>query len=120
MESRDIARIVHEANRAYCQTLGDGSQCCWDDAPEWQRTSAVLGIEAVRDGTAGTAEEQHESWLDEKRRTGWTYGSVKDPDAKTHPCMVPYAELPVEQQFKDHLFRAIVLTCLGHGPDTTV
>jgi hypothetical protein len=35
-----VARVCHEANRAYCQTLGDNSQPAWDDAPEWQKDSA--------------------------------------------------------------------------------
>jgi hypothetical protein len=44
---------------------------------------------------------------------GWVYGETKDPVAKTHPCLVAYNDLPIEQQVKDHLFRAVVkaLTC---------
>lgn len=51
----------------------------------------------------------HDSWLAEKARDGWVYGKVKDADAKTHPCIVPFSQLPVEQQIKDALFRATVL-----------
>jgi hypothetical protein len=29
MTAIQIAQIVHEANRAYCQTLGDDSQPLW-------------------------------------------------------------------------------------------
>jgi len=50
----------------------------------------------------------HESWCDFKRADGWVFGEVKDAGAKTHPCLVPYAELPEEQKIKDHLFSAIV------------
>lgn len=99
----NIARVCHEANRAYCLSLGDTSQPSWDDAPEWQRTSAMLGA------ALGTWPRQsHEKWLEVKRADGWTYGPIKDPVAKTHPCMVPYDELPREQQKKDELFCAIV------------
>ena len=55
-----------------------------------------------------TPEQSHESWLEQKIADGWVYGAVKDPDAKTHPCCVPYEELPVEQKAKDYLFRAVV------------
>jgi len=113
MTNEAIARITHETNRAYCQTLGDNSQVAWDDAPEWQRASAIAGVCAVVDGTATTPEQQHESWLEMKRNDGWTYGPVKDADAKTHPCFVPYSALPPEQQRKDALFRAVVVACLG-------
>ena len=113
MRVEDIARVVHEANRAYCETLGDTSQLPWDAAAGWQRESAIAGIRAVADGLATSAEEQHEAWCTIKVREGWVYGTTKDPVAKTHPCLVPYDKLPLAQQVKDHLFRAIVTTLLA-------
>ena len=44
----------------------------------------------------------------EKVERGWQYGPLKDADLKEHPCIVPFDELPPEQQAKDHLFKAIV------------
>ena len=41
------------------------------------------------------------------------YGPVKDLDAKQHPCMVPFEQLPVEQQAKDYIFRAVVHALRG-------
>lgn len=96
------ARAAHEVNRAYCLALGDTSQPAWDDAPEWQRISAIKGVDGVLAGN--TPEQSHECWLEEKRATGWKYGPVKDPEKKEHPCFVPYSDLPPEQQAKDHLF----------------
>lgn len=46
--------------------------------------------------------------MEEKVNDGWVYGEVKDADKKTHPCIVPYNELPEFQKKKDHLFIAIV------------
>lgn len=113
MTAEQIARVTHEANRAYCQAIGDSSQLPFDEAAEWQRTSAIQGVESVLNGTANTPEEQHQAWLNDKARDGWVYGDVKDAAQKTHPCMVPYSELPVEQRLKDHLFRAVVLALTG-------
>lgn len=108
-----VARVCHEANRAYCAALGDYSQQVWDAAPSWQRDSAVNGVKfIVANPEAGPA-ASHESWLAEKRNDGWTYGTVKDPVAKTHPCFLPYSELPVEQRAKDYIFGAIVRAMLG-------
>ena len=104
----DIARVCHEANRAYCATIGDPSQIPWGDAPEWQRISAIKGVEFSLANPEAPASASHDSWLEEKRATGWKYGPVKDADAKTHPCFVPYAELPLEQRRKDALFWVIV------------
>ncbi len=44
----------------------------------------------------------------DKIKDGWTHGEVKDADAKTHPCLVPFQQLPAHQQKKDKLFKAIV------------
>lgn len=45
-------------------------------------------------------------WLASCKPSG--YGQVKDANAKTHPCLVPFDQLPRDQQFKDRLFRTIV------------
>jgi len=44
----------------------------------------------------------------DKEADGWVYGVIKDPAAKTHPCMVPFEQLPAEQRAKDLGFKAIV------------
>lgn len=113
MQTEQIARICHEVNRAYCATLGDTSQVAWADAPQWQKDSAIAGVQAILDNPDTTPEQSHEVWLAQKRADGWTYGPVKDAVKKEHPCFVPYAELPLEQQGKDHLFGAVVRACIG-------
>ena len=102
-----IARLAHEANRAYCQSIGDESQLPWDETPKWQRSSAILGVRGVLESGNGPR-ESHESWLAEKERTGWKYGPVKDPKKKEHPCFIPYDKLPPEQKVKDSIFVSTV------------
>ena len=96
------ARAAHEFNRAYCLFLGDESQPSWDDAPEWQRSSAMKGVQGVLDGN--TPEQSHEGWLAEKKATGWKHGLAKDPEKKEHPCFVDYRDLPEDQRRKDDGF----------------
>lgn len=100
------ASAAHEANRAYCRAIGDLSQPAWDDAPEWQKASARKGVEGALAGN--TPEQSHEGWLAEKRADGWRHGPTKDPVAKTHPCFLPYAELPPDQRAKDDLYLSVV------------
>jgi hypothetical protein len=102
-----IAKVCHEVNRAYCQALGDDSQLPWLEAPEWQRESARMGVDMHLMGDFGP-EASHIGWMNAKLADGWKYGPVKDADMKEHPCMVPFADLPKEQQAKDFIFRAIV------------
>lgn len=108
MNAELVAIICHEANKAYCVTIGDMTQKHWEDAPLWQRISAIKGVQALIDNPRLTPEELHAEWCKEKIRDGWNYGKIKDPEKKEHPCLVPYEELPEEQQVKDRLFYAIV------------
>lgn len=103
-----IAQFAHIINAAYCAALGDTSQPSWEEAPQWQKDSALAGVDMHLANPDATPEQSHESWLEHKVADGWTYGPVKDETAKTHPCCLPYADLPVEQKAKDFLFRAVV------------
>lgn len=109
----EVAALCHEANRAYCASIGDNSQPGWDDAPDWQKASARVGVIKHLENPAMTAEQSHESWLEEKRADGWSYGPEKDPDNKRHPCFVPYKELPEAQRIKDHIFKATIHACVA-------
>lgn len=104
----ETARLCHEVNRGYCEALGDTSQVPWEDAPGWQRESAVAGVQAIINHPEMTPQQSHAQWMLQKVQDGWMYGSVKDAEKKTHPCLVPYAELPQHQRLKDVLFGAVV------------
>ena len=108
MKKEDIAKVAHEINRSYCESIGDGSQVPWEDAPDWQKKSAVIGVGFHVDNPNAGVDDSHKSWLKEKYDDGWKYGEVKDSTKKEHPCCVPYEDLPTEQQAKDYLFRSVV------------
>lgn len=106
-EPEYIARLAHEVNRAYCVAIGDLAPPAWEDAPAWQRSSVRSGVELHLSGEYGP-EISHASWMTQKLSEGWKYGETKDPIEKTHPCLVPFDQLPKEQQAKDFLFRGVV------------
>jgi len=112
MDTVQIAKICHQANKAYCEALGDTSQPEWEDAPDWQCKSAINGVLYHLEHPDSKPSDSHVNWLAEKRETGWEYGPVKDPDKKQHPCFVPYDQLPEDQKAKDLLFLSIV-RCFG-------
>jgi hypothetical protein len=102
----ECAEAAHNVNRQYCLAIGDASQPSWEDAPDWQKDSIRSGVVEVLNRK--TLRECHEAWLHIKERDGWVWGPVKDVDAKVHPCMLPYDQLPPEQQFRDTLFALAV------------
>ena len=103
-----IAAVCHEANREWCVWHGDFEAPTWAEAPTWQRESAIDGVEHALKYPEAGPEDSHQNWWAGKIADGWVYGEVKDPVAKTHPCMVPYDQLPEFQRKKDALFLAIV------------
>ena len=59
------------------------------------------------------AENAHDHWAQRRLADGWTYGPRRDDDAKTHPGLVPYADLSESERRYDRLtametLRAIV------------
>lgn len=104
-----IAQVCHEANRALQAVNNDEANPAgvpWRIASQEQRQSAIDGVHAALAGK--TPEELHDAWCEFKLRHGWRHGDVKDEQAKTHPCLVPYGLLPETERVKDHLFAAIV------------
>lgn len=107
------AKMAHEVNRAYCQHLGDDSQVPWSKAPEHVQQSAINGVLNLQLNPQFGPAEMHTRWCKFKKDDGWKHGEKKDENEKTHPCLVPYSDLPAEQQLKDKLFAAVVRTFLN-------
>ncbi len=102
-----IAHVCHEANRVLQLIQGDPAPSGpWEQAEHWQVDASLDTVRAIRGGA--TVEELHADWSAKKRADGWVFGVVKDAVAKTHPCLVPFAELGEGQRDKDHVFAAIV------------
>lgn len=102
-----VARVCHEANREIQLATGDPEPSPhWDEAEEWQKSSALEGVMHAIDGA--TPEQLHDEWRKFKYADGWQFGIHKDPELKTHPCLVPYDELAPEQRLKDNIFQSIV------------
>lgn len=108
IKTEHIAAACHQANKALCDAFGDTSQVDWKDAPQWQRDSAITGVKFCMNNPTAPPSANHDSWMKEKVASGWVHGAVKDAGAKTHPCIVPYDQLPPDQKAKDYVFKAMV------------
>lgn len=106
-----IARVCHEVNRMVRDCLGEAASASdvpWDELIGELRLSSIDGVEAILEGRVKSPQDSHENWLVQKHAAGWTYGPRRDDGLKTHPCMVPYDQLPLEQRLKDSVFFGIV------------
>lgn len=64
-------------------------------------TSGIILDEELIRLTERLAENVHDVWARRRISEGWAYGEVKDSNAKTTPCLVPYSELPEEEKEYD-------------------
>lgn len=108
MKSILIAAVAYAVNVAYAQSLGDDSLPAWSEAPQEHRDRILAGVQLHIDNPDTTPEQAHVQWLAAMTSQGWTYGEVKDVEAKKHPCILPFDELPQAQRSKDSIFRAVV------------
>lgn len=113
-----IAKIVHEANKVWCELNGDFSQKSWEETPQFIQDSTLNGVQFVLENLHATPELSHQNWLEYKEAEGWTYGEVKDIDKKIHPCFTEYENLPANQKAKDDIFYTIVRLFQKHILDT--
>ena len=104
----EIAAVCHQANKVWCEINEDYSQVSWKNAEQWQKDSAINGVKFRLENPEAGPDAQHNAWSADKIAQGWVYGEVKDAEKKTHPCLVPFDQLPLFQQKKDKLFSAIV------------
>lgn len=112
-----VARLCHEANRAFTRYVGDPVAPVWDDLDEQRQRSCLAGVLfTIKNPDAGDA-ASHESWMKQRLADGWQHGPIIDSDARTHPNLVPFDELSRDQKFKDRLFRTIVLAAILAGED---
>ena len=104
-----IARVAHNANIAYSDAVDDKfPHKSWEESPESLRQTTRQGVLTRLENPDMSPAQMHANWMDAKIKDGYRYGEAKDDDAKTHPCLVPYDQLPKAQQTKDRLFSAIV------------
>jgi hypothetical protein len=120
LTAEGIARIIHEANRAYCSVLGDHTIPSWDAAPVWQKESAIAGVKSALADPNKSPEQSHFEWMEFKLKAGWKHGLAKRPEVLEHPCIVSWADLPEDQKVKDRLFLSIVRAFSGAGDPAVV
>jgi len=118
MNKQDVieqaARMAHTINNVYRKGLGEAVKPAWEECPEELRNSVRSGVEGILAGNS--PETSHEDWLSFKAQHGWSYGEIEDPIKKTHPCFLPYDQLPPAQRLKDTIFHAVVRgVLLKHG-----
>ena len=108
-----IAKVIHSANRAYVDAIGGRAvNLTWEEIREEERQGLTKAISNMIIDPQ-TPSVSHEQWCLAREKDGWSKDLKYDYNRKTHPNMVPYDQLPFEEQFKDHLFMGIASIFYG-------
>ncbi len=104
-----IAEQAHEVNRAFVEATGAGDKKKpWAMLDVADRERFIRATSNALDTKVKDPAQSHKLWSDSMLRDGWKYGDEYDAEAKTHPNLKPYENLPELEKFKDVLFLSVV------------
>ena len=72
-------------------------------------TSGVFLTNAQRQLVEQLAANAHEVWAQKRLADGWRLGPARNDATKTHPCLVPYRDLPDSEKDYDRVLVEQVL-----------
>jgi hypothetical protein len=108
MNSKQIAQIVYEANRAFSEVEGAVAGPPWDSLCNEEKEEIVLSVERLSKSSGSSYAAHHNNWLAAAREAGWRYGPVLNEATREHPCFVPYEQLSEKQKKNDRMIVELV------------
>jgi hypothetical protein len=109
----EIAVIVYEATRIFGSSFGDVVWPRVEEAPEWRLKGIKFGVERFVKNPDITSREVHSNWMWGMLLAGWYWGEEFDVVKMTHPDLVDYDRLPIQQKVPYMLTEVITKTLLG-------
>ena len=81
--------------------------------PKPAQTDDIVLSEELNSLVEAMAKNVHDVWAESRISQGWTYGPERNDALKTHPCLVPYEDLPeVEKAYdRDTAVGTLKLIC---------
>jgi hypothetical protein len=96
----ELPEDLKDSNRAQAADIPNKlNRLGYELAPSHGLTPAKLQL-TERD-VEDLAIREHDRWMNERRRNGWTYGPVRDNSRKHHHLLVPWSQLPDAEREKD-------------------
>lgn len=80
-----------------------------DYTPQTADTRGIELPEELKLLAEEMARNVHEVWAQNRMAEGWRYGPERNDAAKTHPCLVPYHDLPESEKEYDRATSAETL-----------
>jgi hypothetical protein len=88
-QAGDIARKLEEIGCEFVPGAETGTPFAFGTLPDGTDEVELL------------SRQEHDRWSRDRWAHGWTYGPVRDDDARLHPMLVPWSQLPEPERDKD-------------------
>lgn len=107
---RFIAAVASDVNAVYSglANTNEPPKPPFEECSDEHKNSMFRGVLLHWQNPHVSPQENHDKWLEQKKKDGWTYGPAFDSVRKEHPAMLPFAELPIETQVKNMIFPSVV------------
>ncbi|MDB4584824.1 hypothetical protein N9164_16870 [Draconibacterium sp.] len=106
--SEKIARIAHDADRAWCAAFGWPGSAGWSHCTPGDREARIEAVLMIITTPGADASTLHDDWCEVMRRNGWRHGAAHDGIARTSPGLIAFDRLPIDQQRRQAMFVGIV------------
>lgn len=103
-----ICELCHLANNELMIANNETPCGNWDTLDSHLKQMTRDSVSVIIDKPNITAEDIHNTWMTNKAKDGWVYGDIKDANKKTHPLMIPFADMNAIDKAKDQSFIDIV------------
>jgi hypothetical protein len=109
IDIKQVAQVIHEANKAFGESIGESHHVSWEKTPESQKKISIGVVKNfIENKYKMTPEEVHKNWLEDKIKQGWKWGPGFNPITRLNPNLVPYDQLNLNEKMKDYLVRNII------------
>jgi hypothetical protein len=110
MNVEDIAEIAYALHVRSCQLFGDLTHSTYRDNEADAKARFRAGIDFHLANPKASAKAAHESWMAARTAEGWAPGAKKDIRARSHPQLVPWAEVPQHRRMQYDMIATVVRT----------
>ena len=103
----ELSPVDKEDNRAAARRIPDVlalvglGLATADDAKSMEKPAKDKIARYIETHVDRLAEAEHDGWMSQRAKNGWTYGTSRDDDKKFHPLMIPYSKFPDPEREKD-------------------
>ncbi len=103
-----LAEACHEATKVISEQILSEEKKEWKLIDSATKARLINAVQRAIDKKITDPSVAHADWMADMVKQGWVYGEKLDETEKTHPCLVPYDQLPTGQQTKDHIYLSIL------------